>query len=290
MTSEGERHQPPAGRRAAPGVMGDLEALESAVQHLARAEAEEILREARRRAEHLTEAAERQAQQIRERRLAAARESAQQIRDRRRGEARQGRQADALQARQSLLDDVFQRAEARLRECGPDDPGWLERTRALVMDGVAGLGPGDYRLVWPGGRPDAVDAGVLAEWSEAAVEVAGGPVEIRHADEEEADAEEADAEEADGGAEERQADRVASGADGARDLVPSEAGQDSPDSAPDVPSEPWGGVIVTSEDGHGQADATYSARLRLATDRVRSQAWAALQDAASSQSDDSPDG
>lgn len=149
-------------------VIGDLNELLNVLGRTARQEALSQEAEAKRYAQHVLEEAQAQAQQVREEILEQARKQAEEVRRRTLAQARLQAQRIRLQAREALLDRVWQQAEERLRALTAQPEEYAEALHRLALRSGRILGgPAVTLAADPQGHP-LLTQERLAAWSKEA--------------------------------------------------------------------------------------------------------------------------
>ena len=151
-----------------PRIIGNLDRLETTIQHAGRGEANARTKEAEARADRIREEARQEADNVRTELVRKARAESEQQRRRQRAEANQAARRDYLTTREELLAQVWQQAEQRLRSLPDDAEAYTETLRRLTWRAVQTLGPGRLRLAADPKGHDLLTGQRLEEWSQAA--------------------------------------------------------------------------------------------------------------------------
>lgn len=146
-------------------IIGDVQELASAVGHITRSEADEIRRQAEQRAEGIRRAAGERAAEARTRVLEEAESEADRIRRRREAQTFRTHQQEYLRERERLLEEVWRRAEERLRSLRESPDGYVEALRRLAFAAARILGPGEVTLSSDPVGHELLTADRLEQWS-----------------------------------------------------------------------------------------------------------------------------
>ncbi len=164
-------------------IIGDADELITAVRHMAGSDARQIRREAEAEAEKIRNTTREAADRRRESILGEAREKESEIRRTRRAEAARREREDRLRDRQAVLDEIWERAEKRLRDLTGEEEAYEECLRRLTLAGVEVLGPGEHTVAaCAKGHPKLTEER-LSQWAGTASERTGGEVSLTAAQE-----------------------------------------------------------------------------------------------------------
>lgn len=166
-----------------PQIIGDVQELITTVSHVAQSEAQKAREEAEQKAEKIRREAEQRAAGEREDILQNARERAKELRRRRKARGSREDRRDFLEARQELLDQVWQQAEQRLRELTEDSANYAAVLNRLVLASVRTSGPGERLIAADAKGQDLLTEDRLQECSQQAGEDLPGSVTFERAPE-----------------------------------------------------------------------------------------------------------
>lgn len=153
-------------------IIGDLDALAATVENVARSEAKDHLAKAERQAEEIRAGAEEKAARVREELVNEARAHVELERRQRMAEARLTAKRNRLSAREEYLDDVWEQAEARLRDLVESDD-YADVLRRLAWLAVETLGAGRLVLAADPGGHELLTEQRLRLWQEEARDTFG---------------------------------------------------------------------------------------------------------------------
>ncbi len=166
-----------------PHISGDLNQLETTIEHAGRGEANTRIQEAEARAARIREEARQEADNIRTDLVRQARAESEQQRRRQRSEAARHARRDYLLAREELLAQVWQQAEQRLRQLPNDAEAYTHTLRRLTWRAIETLGPGRLRLAADPKGHALLTGQRLEEWSQAVSKEFDAAVALERADE-----------------------------------------------------------------------------------------------------------
>ncbi len=166
-----------------PRISGDLNQLETTIEHAGRGEANTRMQEAEARAERIREEARQEADNIRTDLVRQARATSEQQQRRQRSATAQAARRDYLLVREELLAQVWQQAEQHLRQLPDDTAAYTDALRRLTWRAVQTLGPGRLRLAADPKGHELLTGQRLEEWSQAAGEEFDAAVTLERADE-----------------------------------------------------------------------------------------------------------
>lgn len=161
-------------------IIGSFEALADAVHTATRQKVEQKVEAAKQQAVEIEEQARAEAEQIKQQILAKARRQADQQRSQRLSQAEREANRKRLEARQQILDQVWQQAEEHLHSLVESDE-YLQVLRRLTWQAVPLLNGGDLVLAADARGHDLLQPERLAQWSEQAEEAFDLPVTFERA-------------------------------------------------------------------------------------------------------------
>lgn len=166
-----------------PRIIGDPDELTTTIRHLAKSDAREITQKAKEKAERIRREAWEKADRKREEILERARNRARDIRRRRKVDVTREEKEGYLHARQEILDEVWKRAEAELRDLTENEDEYAAVLEHLAVSGVRMMGPGDRILAADEKGQSLLSKDRLLGWGRKAGEATGGKVHFTRADE-----------------------------------------------------------------------------------------------------------
>lgn len=166
-----------------PRIIGNLEKLETTIQHAGRGEEHTHMKEAEAEARRIREGARQEAESVRAEVLRTRREAAQRQQRQQRAEATQKAQRAYLVAREELMDQVWQQAEQQLRQLIEDAEEYTAALRRLTWQAIQALGAGRRRLVADSRGHALLTKQRLQAWSQEASDEFGATVTLEHANE-----------------------------------------------------------------------------------------------------------
>jgi len=129
-----------------PQIIGDPDQLMTAVDHLARSDADEIRQRAENKAEQIRDEAQQRAGRKREEILQKARSQIKEMRKKRRVKVSRKVTRNYLNEREALLDEVWKQAESRLRSLTDESSDYADVLKQLALSAARILGPGELAL------------------------------------------------------------------------------------------------------------------------------------------------
>lgn len=163
-------------------MIGDPDELTTTIGHLARSDAREMKQNAREKAERIRRDAWEKADRKREEILERARNRARDIRRRRKVDVTREEKQAYLHARQDILDEVWKRAEAELRDLTENEDAYAAVLEQLAVSGVRMMGPGERTLAADEKGQSLLSEDRLLDWGRKAGEAVGGKVHFTRAD------------------------------------------------------------------------------------------------------------
>ena len=164
-------------------IIGNLEQLLTAVQHTAHSDADHLRGDADERARNIRDDAEERASRIRESILGDARAEADEIRRRHAVQMTREARREYLEAREGLLEKVWQGASVRLDEIREDADRYRSVLRCLLFDALALTGGGEYLVASDAKGHELLAEKQLEEWASEAGERLNEKIRLVAADE-----------------------------------------------------------------------------------------------------------
>jgi V/A-type H+-transporting ATPase subunit E len=161
-------------------VIGDLEDLLEAIRLTAHGRAKDKETQAEHRADRIVKQAQQEADQLHEQILRQGHAQAQAERRQRLAEAAQQAQSQRLRAREEILQEVWEKAEAQLRDL-VDSDDYATVLRQLAWLAVRTLGAGDLILAADPRGHELLSQDRLDSWSEEASDAFGTAVSFERA-------------------------------------------------------------------------------------------------------------
>lgn len=166
-----------------PRIIGNLEKLETTIQHDGRGEEHTRMKEAEDESHRIREEARQEAEAGRAEIVHEAWEAAKRQQRQQRAEAVQAARRAYLTVREELLDEVWQQAEQQLRHLIEDAEEYTAALRRLTWQAIQALGAGRRRLVADSRGHALLTKQILQAWSQEASDEFGATVTLERDDE-----------------------------------------------------------------------------------------------------------